>query len=327
MKKTRAILAGLLLSSLGSLFALDGFRVGALVPVSISAQTPEAQTVELGFADAVAVTLPKNPLFIRGIEIEIKSPAMSASARMGMGYALYRKVAPTPSAQTIDYEGDQIILQTFPSKLNFVLQIPIQKNSGLKSGPYASVVNYVHDASGGPLVFRLLPVMKGLPDNIESVKFTVKVKPILAEEGGMRLKFSWPETGEKPVSVRLDDQALANPEALTILQPGEHHLSIVSDDYRNEVRVFTVERARVAEITVAMKDTTPRLTLVAPANAVIELDGLPVETLREGIAIAPGEHSVLFKIGDYEVTRAVEVEKGKDYTISMVIDVNVAETP
>ena len=40
---------------------------------------------------------------------------------------------------------------------------------------------------------------------------------------------------------------------MLILKPGSHHLSIVSEDYRDEVRVFTVESARVTELKIELK--------------------------------------------------------------------------
>jgi hypothetical protein len=327
MKTAHVLFSGLLALATASAFGLDSFRVGSMFPVQIDSQKADAQVVELGYNDALGLIFPKNTAFIRGVEIEIKSPQGLVSYQNGMAYGLYRQVLPVPNAGIIDYQAEQITLQPLPSRLSFVLQIPLQKNHGLKTGPYSTVLGYVHDASRGPLVFRLLPVMKGLPDNIESLKFTVKIRPILANEGAMQLKVTYPDEPPKPVVIRIDEMPVQNPESLQVLEPGEHHLSIVSDDYRNEVRVFTVEPARVTDIAVKMKDTTPHLTLVAPANAVILLDGKKIEANRDNLVIDEGNHLILFKIGDYELTRQLVVEKGRDYTATMLIDVNVSETP
>lgn len=327
MKKIRVILVACMLFSAAAAFGIDNFRVGSMIPVSVDSQTPETQTVELGYNDAVGILFPKNTTFIRGVEIEIKSPQDIIPWRNSMAYGIYRQVQPLPAPAAIDYQGEQITLQSLPSKLSFVLQIPLQKQHNLKNSPYSTVLPYVHDTTKGPLIVRLLPVMKGLPENIESLKFTVRVKPILIDEGGMQLKLSWPDENPKPVSVRVDEILLENPENLLVLSPGDHHLSIVSDDYRNEVRVFAVESARVTNVAVRMKDTTPHLVLVAPENALIQVDGKPVETPKESLVIEPGEHTVLFRIGDYEFSRQITVEKGKDYTVTMIIDVNVTETP
>jgi hypothetical protein len=327
MKCVRGFLAGILLLSAASASGLDSFRVGAMTPVYLDSQKSEAQIFEMGFSDALGIVFPKNPMFIRGVEIEIKSPQDIIAFRNSMGFAIYRQCQPFPSAKVIDYDAEQILLQSLPPKLSFVLQIPLQKNNGLKSGPYSTVLPYIHDASKGPVLFRLLPVMKGLPDNIESMKFTVKIRPILTDEGGMSLKIAYPDDKPKQVVIRVDENLVTNPDATLILPPGDHHLSIVSDDYRNEVRVFTVDSARITDVSVSMKDTTPRLNLVVPETAIVQIDGNPVESIKGSIVMVPGDHTIAFRIGDYEVSRVLAVEKGKDYTMTMIIDVTVTETP
>jgi len=326
MKKLCCVLTVILLFP--ALVAVaEPFRVRSMTPVTLDPLKSEAQTAEIGYNDAVGIILPKNNPFLKGVEIEIKIPQDILAYQNSMAYGVYRLPQPTPSDKIIDYQAEQITLQPLPSRLSFVLQIPTKKNHNLKTGPYSTVLPYIHDTTKGALIFRLLPIMKGLPENIETLQFTVKVKPILTDEGGMRLKIEYPEAAVKPVSVRIDEMLIANPESLQILSPGPHHLSVVSDDYRNEVRVFTVESARVTDLAVAMQGTTPRVYLVAPENASIVLDGQPALNTREPLTIEPGDHTILFKIGDYELAKQITIEKGHDYTISMIIDINVSETP
>lgn len=327
MKTLRFALTVLLLASALAPAGAESFRVRSMTPVTVDTQRPEPQTAEIGYNDAIGILLPKANPFLKGVEIEVKIPQEILEFRNSMAYGVYRLPQPAPTDKTIDYQAEMVTIQPLPSRLSFVLQIPFQKGHGLKTGPYSTVVPFIHDASKGPLVFRLLPVMKGLPENIERLSFAVKVKPILTEEGGFRLKIDYPETNPKPVSVRIDEILVVNPESLQILAPGTHHLSIVADDYRNEVRVFTVESAKTTEMTVAMRGTTPRIFLVAPENARVKIDGQPVDNSREPRTIEPGDHTILFTIGDYEIAKQVTIEKGHDYTVSMLIDVNFTENP
>jgi hypothetical protein len=326
MKQFRVVLTVMLLFPAIASVSAESFRVRSMTPITIDIQKSEPQVAEIGYNDAVGIIMPKASPFLKGVEIEIKIPQDIIAYRNSMAYGVYRLPQPTPSERTIDYQAEQVTLQPLPSRLSFVLQIPVQKNHNLKTGPYSTVLSYVHDTARGPLVFRLLPIMKGLPENIEGLQFTVKVKPILTDEGGFRLKIDYPETNPKPVSVRIDEALVTNPESMQILAPGTHHLSIVSDDYRNEVRVFTVEGARITDLTVPLQGTVPRLFLVAPENASVVIDGQPAENARDPRSIEPGDHTILFKIGDYEIAKQITVEKGHDYTISMLIDINVTES-
>jgi hypothetical protein len=244
-----------------------------------------------------------------------------------MAYGLYRQIKPSISASQIDYQAEQIVLTPLPARHSFVIQIPLQKNSGLKSSPYATVVPYTHDATKGPLLIRLLPIMKGLPENIESLAFPVRVKPLFADLGGMRLSLSYPEGPVRPVSIRIDEMLVERGDELQLLPPGSHHLSIVSDDYRSEVRVFTVEQARVSEIALTLQDTTPRLYLVGPENAVVLLDAQPIALTKDPFALTPGDHVITFKVGDYELTKQLSVEKGRDYTVSVLFDLQISVSP
>ncbi len=320
-------MTGIMLLWVAAALSADTFRVRSLSPASLDSQKNETQTIDLGYNDAIGITFPKDITFLKGLEIEIKIPQDILAYRNSMAYGVYRQIQPVPSEKIIDYQGEQITLQSLPSRLSFVLQIPLQKNHGLKTGPYSTVLPYVYDASKGPLLFRLLPVMKGLPENIETLQFSVKIRPILTDEGGFQLKLAYPSPEAKPVSVRIDEVLVPDPETMIILAPGVHHLSVVSDDYRNEVRMFTVESARVTDLAVPMQATTPRLFLAAPENARIYLDGELVENSRESREIGPGDHVIRFMIGDYELTKQITVEKGKDYTVSMLIDISVTESP
>ncbi len=327
MKVVRMSLAfSLLFVSITGLSA-ESFRVRSLTPVLVDSKKAEAVSVPLGYNDAIGITFPKEAPFLKGVEIEIKIPQDIIAYRNSMAYGVYRQVRPAPQTQSIDYQADRIDMQPLPARLTFVLQIPLRPDHGLKSGPYATVLPVVHDPRQGPLLFRLLPVMKGLPENIESLTFGVKIKPILANEGGFRLSVAYPDGHAKPITVRVDERLVEDTHSMLVLAPGNHHLSIVSQDFRNEVRMFTVEVAKITELSVALQGTSPRLLLEAPENAVITVDGIPVANPREPREFEPGEHTIQFTIGDYTITRQVFAERGKDYTVSMRIDVNVTESP
>ncbi len=320
-----ASLVVILICALGVLQA-ESFRVRSITPVSVTSQHSEGSTVELGYNDAIAISLDKPPLFLKGLEVEVKIPRDLSSFRNSMAWGLYRSISPNPAPSIIDYQGEQISLQPLPSRLSFVLQIPLRKGHGLKDSPYSTVITSIQSLNE-PLIFRLLPIMKGLPESIETLKFTVRIKPLLADEGAFQLQIHWPEGKEKPVVVRIDEALIDKPSQLLFLAPGTHHLSIVSEDFRNEVRVFSVETARITEMVVELQDTVPRLFVSAPENTHILLDSVPLDLGKKGFPLEPGDHEIIFRVGDYELKRMITAEKGRDYTISMQIDLEVVESP
>ncbi len=326
MSKIKVAMAALLCLLLSAPVAAQSFRVRSMTVIPINSQSAEARALDLGYNDAISLEFLSDDLFLRGVEIEIKIPQDLLPFRDTMAYAMYSSPRPTPTARTIDYQGEQLTMQTLPSRLSFVMQIPLRRVHNLRTGPYATVMPFTHEITRGPLLFRLLPVMKGLPENIETMVFQIRIRPILSEEGALRLSLRHPQDTVRPVEIRIDEVLQGN-TSLILLPPGTHHLSITSTEYRNEVRMFKIEPARITSLEVQMQGTEPRLFLVAPENVQIFLDNVPVIAEREGLVLETGEHLIKFQIGDYELIRQINAEKGKHYTVSMLVDIEVQESP
>jgi len=127
----------------------------------------------------------------------------------------------------------------------------------------------------------------------------------------------------------VDDAELASPREAFLLKPGTHSLRVSGQAIRDVFQTFTVAQARNHEIVVELQDVTPRLLLEFPEKTRIgiELDGKPlaVKDAREAIALTPGEHSVGFFVGDYSIQRRIQVQRGKTYRVSLLVDVKVEE--
>lgn len=327
MKHVCLALAVLMLLGTPVLLEAQNFRVRSMSTLVLDSKSPDVHTIDIGYNDAVGILFANNPVFLRAVEIEVRIPREILRYQNSMAYGVYRNVRPIPQKGTIDYSGIQESYQPLPSRLSFVLQIPLVRAHKLKTGPYATVLERVHNPEDGPVVFRLQPVMKGLPPTIEEMQFQVRVKPLLTEEGALTVNLRHPGNEKKPVRVLVNEQPESLDNGMILLQPGNHHISVVSDHYRNEVRMFTIESARITTVDITLQDTTPTLILVAPENTTILVNDKEISDTRDPLIIEPGAYTILFKIGDYEVVRQITAEKGKDYTVSMHIDINVSESP
>ena len=327
MKNAYVLLASLVILFTPALLCAESFRVRTMTTLVVPDNDVEPQTTEIGYNDAVGILFPEETLFLRALEIEVRIPREILRYQNSMAYGLYRSVQPAPRSGTIDYRGIPEIYQPLPSRLSFVLQIPLVRDHKLKSGPYATVLERIYNPKDGPVVFRLQPVMKGLPPTIEDMRFQLRVKPLLTEEGAVTLSLKHPGDESKPVRILINEEPVNMDKNIHILGPGNHHLSVVSEHYRNEMRMFTIESARITAVEIVLKDTMPTLFLVAPENTTILLNDNVVQNTQEPLLVEPGSYTIIFKIGDYEVVRKITAEKGKDYTVSMHIDINVSESP
>jgi hypothetical protein len=275
--------------------------------------------------DSVLIVLGKEIRFFRGIELEFTSPQNYLSYRGSLALAVYGELDKVPESGTADVQARQIFIEPIPNKIQSVYQIPIRQRHGLRTSPYVLVLP-VTPPSSFPLIFRVMPVIKGLSDEIETLRFTLTIKPILSDEGAVRVVPRYPENlPDKPFTLLIDDEVIERPHEERVLREGEHNLVILSDDYRNENRIFLVERGKILELGINLQDPTPLIIFEAPENARIFFDNTPVNTSKP-LPVEPGAHEVRFQLSDYTVVKPLFVQKGKTYRVAMAVDMTITET-
>lgn len=299
------------------------FRVRATIPLTLDDITDEAHSTAT-MNDALLITLPADMTYVSGVELKFKIPEIVAAWRDTIAYSLYDDIRPRPSAQTVDYEGTRISVSTFPGKLSHIVYIPLAENNAVRHSPYHDIIAVRPDAKNGYVFFRMQLAMKGAPESLEDAVFAVTAKPVLLNKGTLRLFITEPDGAHKPYTVMIDEKTVT-PKDGTLLDTGEHRLSITSDEYRNEVRTFRIEQAKTTELAVTMRGIEPLLKIVSPNDARIFLDDEPLANTKEPLPVTPGDHTVRFVIGDYEVVRTVSATNGRSYTVHLSVDAAVTE--
>ena len=323
--KAHFLAAALLVLGYAAL-AAESFRVTRAHTASIDPERLEAVTVSMGYNDGIAVILPGDMTFIKAVEIEVKMTESIASFQGAMAYALYTGLSRLPGGNAIDFSGNRLSMEILPSKLTFALQVPLREGHGLRPDPYTDVLSDVPSLESLPLFFRLFPIMKGLPSEFETAVFTVRVRPVLIDEGALHLSVLYPAQDESSsLVVRIDEKPVREPEKMQLLLPGEHHIAVSAERCRTEVRTFIIERAKVSRLTVELKDSSPTVSFASPDNVVVTLDGARVADPRAALKIEAGRHTVTFSVGDYRLQRQFTAEEGRDYTASMTVDAEIVE--
>lgn len=308
----------------------EDFRVQLLAMMEVDPANPEGMKANLSFADGVAVLLPEDRSFLAGVELELRIPAAVQARPENFLEYLYRSVRPAPSRSAVAYSGSTLHWQVLPARVSHVIQIPLGPDSGLKAGPYATLLPS-QEASSFPLVFRLMPSNKGLTEDMEKAVFQLRVRPLLRDEGRLRLSFvhgpGVPANAALELSV--DGAVIAEPLEPMILKAGRHDLRLSGPDVRDEFRSFTIEQARELPLQIALQDVTPRLILEYPERSRVELDGKPLADdargEQPGIPLSPGDHIITFLVGDYSLQRRITVQRGRTYRVSLLIDMSIEE--
>ena len=306
------------------LFA-ETFRVRKLVPLKISGNETAEQSISIGINDGIALFMPDDMTFLEGIEIKMQIPAEISEWRDSVACSVYDGIKPVPSASQIDYSGTRIFVSALPSKLSWIIQIPLKQLNSLKDSSYISKINAIPNIKSGYTFIRFQPAMKGIPEETINAKLNLAVKPILSNKGRLLLSIKTPPNSSLPYEVFVDDELIDNHAKPLILDTGMHKLSVQSQEYRTEMRSFLIEQAKTVQIEMELKSLAPTLIIIAPDNAQIFLDDESYKKTTEPALISEGEHKLRFVLGDYEVIRTLDVRKGKSYTANLSVDLKITE--
>jgi hypothetical protein len=289
---------------------------------------PGGPEVGIAYADGVSVPFPEDGEFLDGLEFELKIPKAAQGFKGSFLVLFYKAASPEPSAISVSYAAERIASMVVPAKLSQAYQIPVRKDHGMKSSPYAASLPVVQPKDF-PLIVRLMPAIKGLPEALEKAEFSVRAKPILRDEGRVSLSLEW-NAGLDPgsaVEVSVDGEAVADFKKTFALKAGEHALRITGPDVRDEYIAFRLERGQRLALTALLKDVVPRLVLEFPEKTKVDMDGkrFEAESGTETV-VTPGEHVLTFSVGDYSIQRKLLVKRGKTYRVSLLVDLRVEES-
>jgi hypothetical protein len=317
--------------ALGLLFL--NFRAGAesfrtIVTGSVEVSLDRSGgTIPMKYNDSVLISIGEDTRFFRGIELELSAPQRWSAYQGSLAVAIYAGLDGIPPAGTPDVQGQRIAFEPLPGKIQIIYQIPIRRTHGLRSTPYVTVPAGVTLPSSFPILFRIMPVVKGMSEELEAMVFQFSARPVLSDEGAVILHPRYPEQLRgRPFTVLIDDVLIPNHGEEQVLKEGEHRLVILSEDYRNESRRFVVERTKILDLNIELQDPAPLLIFEAPQNARIFLNNAPVPRDKDSIPVEPGIHEAKFFIGDYTITKTVVVQRGKTYRVVLVVDVDVLES-
>jgi hypothetical protein len=292
---------------------------------SLEVSKEKPASIQLSYNDAVIVMLDKDTRFLRGIELEITAPSAWLSHQGSLAVALYSNAEKEPQKGTSDISVRQIRMDAIANKIQTVYQIPIRRNHNMRDSPYAALISNVRKEDF-PLIVRLMPIVRDVSEDVQNMRFNLTVKPILSDEGAVKINVRYPlALQNKAYTVLIDDKVIERAEDEHFYSEGEHHLMLISNDYRNESRRFIIERGKTLELNITLQDLTPLIIFEAPDNAKIFLDNIRFPNAQSPRPVEPGPHEVKIQVSDYTIIKSIYIHKGKTYRIAYTIDLDISE--
>lgn len=324
MKAIKKFLAFTILFSLFSAVQGESFRVRKAHILDISESFQETAPASCKIYDAAAIMLPEDRTFIEGVEIKILIPEAIASWRNSVAATIYDRISPEPKPSQIDYSGTRFYVNALPGRLSWVIQVPLTKENSIKENQYSTKIEPVLNQEVTNIFLKFQPVMKGIPEEVLEAELQVSARPILSDKGRLRLVLNSEDSELKPLTLFIDDK-LTDLSKDIILTQGVHDLSVISENYRNEVRTFYIEQAKTSVLSIDLKGVEPALLITAPAGTKVFLDDEVFTNVGTETLITEGDHTVKFVIGDYEVVRTLNALKGKTYKATFEVDLSISD--
>jgi hypothetical protein len=301
---------------------------GPTVAVLDVTGTPDATAgTDVRVEQLVGIRITGANQFWRGVELEIAIPEVLRQYRNSFALYLYQGVTPQPREDRRSYQGTRIAFSALPGIEVLAVQIPLRREHGFRNEEGTVLVESVVSESQFPLIFTVLPVMKGIPRSVAQANLRLTARPVLSEQGGLRLDLSLPPgVEESDVQVQVDGRSLDYPAELYALPTGMHELTVKAEGLRGESLAFGIEGGEITELSVSLEQPSPGVIIEAPELVEVYLDGerrrSPVGRL---IPLEPGQHTVVVVLGDYRLSRRFTVQPGKNYKISLLLDILVVE--
>ncbi len=319
------ILASVFFLNTGFVFS-DSLRGRVTSVLEVSPQSPGNNTGNFKLTDLVSISAEAGR-FIQGIEIEIKIPGEIKKYRNSFALYLYKRIRPAPSREIKTYTAGKAVYSILPSSNRFFIYIPLVENHNLGPSPGSIITDNPVQPADFPLILTIIPVMKGVPDITASSLFEITASPVYIDSGLLQLKLEAPEIAlDDSLRAYIDNTAVSYTDTEFVLETGLHQLRVESEIYENQVLSFGIEKGQNTVLNIKLQKIITVIRLEAPENAVLYMDGEKLDISGTGeIETTPGEHTVLIKVGDYRTSKVFLVEKGKNYKISLFLDILIQD--
>jgi hypothetical protein len=280
----------------------------------------------MGIEDVFAVTIDNNSEFLRGYEVEVSIPADLRRYGSSFAFNIYSRISPEITEGMGTYYGRKYESIILPESARFYIRIPAGERLPNETEPYTTVLSKVTSKTDYPMMFTILPMMKGFPSSLYNSSFSISVSPLLREAGRLNLDVIIPEGLDSADLQLMIDGKPADDTGEYRLAPGSHSLSADIPGGRSINRTFSISSGEVTDLDIEIEKLESTVFIDVPENTIIYIDGEKVDSGTENkLIIDPGEHLVLFKIGDYKISKKFEILPGKDCKISLFLDIFIEE--
>ena len=134
------------------------------------------------------------------------------------------------------------------------------------------------------------------------------------------------ERADEIFQLYIDGQKINEPFFMPAIESGIHRLKISSSLFKEINVTFTIEPAQEKVLQFELQESQSFFNITIPRGAEIYLDGVKLSPSQiNSPSLSEGSHTVIIKIGDYSISKKINVVAGKNYNLSVIFDIIIEE--
>ena len=288
----------------------------------------KAEVLESSIEALVGLVLspPVSPL-LQGVKITISADEGLTLYRNSFALYLYKNLDSEPVMERTSYKGTQTYMRfmDFGKPVSFI--IPLSDTHTLSPDRTTFLVSENNKIDEFPLIMTILPITKGIPDNVYNNKVTYQIEPVYFQKGIVSLNIL--NTKGLPVEetlyFQMDGNIIEDLTGETIVDAGLHSLIIRSESGVEDTIEFAISAGQTLILDHVLQQQFPVLRINTLEGMEVYLDERPVspEELAQSFEIQPGHHIIRFEIGDYQLSREFTAEMRDSLRITMIPEIQL----
>ena len=323
-------LSALILIIIYSAAAAYGENIRGKVVESISlsdSSSGNAVSFLMNIEDVFAVTVDQASDFVEDFEVELKLPSDLREYSNSFALSIYKRISPEVSTGIGTYYGSKYETLFLSDAAKIYIQIPYLKKLETETSPFTTVISSPLAKADLPVMFTILPLMKGFPSSLYSSSFEISVSPVLSDSGVLNISINTADSlSDAEYTLRVDNSRLSASEKTVTLKTGTHTVSLDMEGAAPLRKTVTIRKGETLELNLEPVILKSSAMLDVPENSDVFIDGEKIEyPAGKTLELLPGEHVVLIKYGDYKISKKITVTPGKDCKISLFLDIFVEE--
>jgi len=268
------------------------------------------------------------------LQMEIRLSETLKSFPNSFALFFYNNIDPEPDNSIISYKGDLVKYIVLPEKSRHYVELYFEnKPSRSDIIPGTDIITPDEfKKTSFPMLLSVLPVMKGIPDKLLDEKIRIKITAFYPDKGELFLNIfekqnNSAESNSTPVSdytLFIDNRLFSGLTFPLTMNAGVKKIRIEKEGFLTYEQSVTINKNEKNTLNIYLIKKAPHVVIHAPSEAEVFIDG-NLYKQKEIANLAEGEHTIIFKLGEYSLSRKFTAENGKKYVINLFLDIDITE--